>query len=217
MGEFEEGHLHRLLYTLLITFGLILFEMAFIAMTTGNMFIQFSFPLLNNMEFFLRLAGDDPIITLRMIFVDLPLMVIESKHKASGSTVWSLHYYIYAVIVHLVVAYLLAEKVGLHGIRTRLRDIPFGGPALLIFSSIYLLLAGCCTSGPNWLFHTWLLAVVFNPVTSSNETIKLYQSIKDWFALLQLMTGLIGAYLMFRHYHQNNIEPDGLVSCNNHK
>lgn len=173
-------------------------ETAFIALATGYMFIQFRSSLLENLGFFVLLADEDPMATLRIILMDNPVFIIQSKHKPTDSTVWSLHYFSLTILVHLLVAFILSEKVSTKGFWTRLQDLPLSGSILLLCSSIYLLLASCCTDGPHWLLHTWLLAVVFNPITSTNATIQLYQVLKDWFVLLQFVVGGLGGYLLFR-------------------
>lgn len=191
--------MQRILYTLLIFFGLVTIEALFIGISTGYPRIQFKSPLLENIGFFVQLAGDDPLATLRIVLMDNPVFILQSKHGATDSTVWSLHYFSLTVLAHLLVAFILSEKTGRQGIRTRLQAIPVTGAVLLLGASVYLLLAGCCTDGPHWLFHTWLLAVVFNPITSGNATIQLYQVLKDWFLLPQLVMGTLGVYLLYRH------------------
>ena len=177
--------------------GLILAELVFIALSTGHMAIQFKSPLLENIGFFMVLAGEDLTTTLRIVLLDNPLFIIQSKYTSTDSAVWSLHYFSFTLLVHLLVAYVLSEKISRHGILTRIQDVPFSGSVLLIASSIYLLLAACCTDGPHWIFQTWLLAVVFNPITSSNATIQLYQVLRDWFIVPQLAMGGLGAYLLW--------------------
>ncbi len=179
-------------------------EIAFIALSTGHMAIQIKSPLLENLGFFMVLAGEDLTATLRIVLVENPLFIVESKYKATDSTAWSLHYFSVTLLVHLLVAYVASEKVSRQGINTRIQDLPLSGSVLLIASSVYLLLAACCTDGPHWLFHTWLLAVVFNPITSSNATIQLYQVLRDWFILPQLAMGGLGVYLLYRHYRQTH-------------
>lgn len=191
--------MRRLFYTLLIMTGLLLLETVLVALSTGYLFIQFKSPLIENFGFFLALAGEDPLSTIKLLIADKPLFIIHSQHSTAASTRWALHYFSLTVLVHVVLAFLLAGIVARKGAAGRLEHIPVTGIALLILSTLYLRLAACCTGGPNWIVQSWLLAIVFNPVTSSNATIQLYQSIKDWFIVLQVISGGMGAYMLFRY------------------
>ena len=190
--------MQRFIYSVLILAGVVSFEFVFMAVSSGYMQVHFTSPVLGNVHFFVLLLQDAPLLTLKMLLLEQPLLVVEARHPVTAATVWSLHYFSLTVVVHVVVSVILSGRIVRAGGTLRWQDIPFSGSVLLLFSSVYLLLSSCCTGGPNWIFHTWLLSVVFNPITSSNATIQLYQSLKDWFSVLQMMTGILGAYLMFR-------------------
>ncbi|NIQ12062.1 MAG: hypothetical protein GWO23_21545 [Gammaproteobacteria bacterium] len=111
-----------------------------------------------------------------------------------------MHYYTLTLLGHLVLAFVLADMQLQFGPAFKYRFLPLAGTFLLLSSVLYLFLGSCCSGGPNWIIQTWLLSVVFNPITSSNATIKLYQSIKDWFMPIQLIFGGVGAALLYRFY-----------------
>lgn len=186
-------------YTVLILMMLVMFEAVLMAMFSGHLYIQFKSPLIDNAGFFWALLQDDPGSTVRLLLVEKPVFIIQSQHTATDTTLWALHYFSITLLIHGLVAYLLADIFKQDGMETRLRAIPITGTGLLLLSSLYLVLAGCCTGGPNWMVQTWILALVFNPINSSNATIQFYQSIKDWFVVLQVMSGILGGYLILRH------------------
>ena len=106
------------------------------------------------------------------------------------------------LLLHLGLASVLAKMRLRHGPAFKYEALPLTGSALIVISSLYLFLGSCCSGGPNWIVQTWLLAIVFNPVTSTNATIQLYQSIKDIFIVVQLFTGITGAYLLYHYYRK---------------
>jgi len=194
--------LRRTFYTLSILFGIIAFEVVFIALSTTYMQVQFRSPVLGNFRFFMVLLQEAPLTSLKLIIVEQPLFIIEAKHHATAATVWSLHYFSITVLIHVFISQVIANIISRSADAFRWRDIPFTGSVLLLFSSLYLFLGSCCTGGPNWIFHTWLLAVVFNPITSSNATIQLYQMLKDGFVIWQVLTGVLGGYLLYRNFRK---------------
>lgn len=191
--------MQRVVYTILIVTGLIIVEVVFIAMSTGYMLVHVKSSLLENAGFFMVLLQEEPLMTLKLMLIEKPLFIIEARHEATASVVWSLHYFSFTLLVHFIISFFIAGIILRFGEDLRWQDIPFTGSVLLLFASLYLLMTSCCTAGPNWIFHTWLLSVVFNPITSSNATIKVYQFLKDGFVLLQIGTGLVGGYLLWRH------------------
>jgi len=203
--------LRRFVYTGLIFCGLITLETVFIALSTGYLSVQFISPPLQQRDFFLSLARQDLATTLRFVFVDSPLLIIQSQHRATGTIVWSLHYFSLSVLIHLVLAGWLADIRCRRGPDSGYEIRLIIGMGLLIVSTLYLFLGSCCSGGPNWIVQTWLLAIVFNPITSSNATIQLYQSLKDGFVVVQLLSGVVGAYLLFRYMRtasQSKIDED---------
>lgn len=186
----------RIVYTLLIFVGLLALEMAFVALVTGHLFVQFKSPLIEHFAFFLALAKDAPLTTLKLILVEQPFFIIQSQQKATGVTVWALHYFSFTVLLHLLVAFWLSAGLHRQGLSIHFGRITFIGSVLLLLSSLYLRLAGCCTGGPNWIVQTWLLSLVFNPITASTAMIRLYEFLKDGFVVLQLCSALAGGYLL---------------------
>jgi len=172
------------------------------ALSTGYMSVQYKSPVLENAGFFMVLLQEAPLTTLKLIFIEKPLFIVEAKHSTTAATVWSLHYFSFTILVHVIIALIIAGIISRPQSVLRWQDIPFAGSVLLIFSSLYLLLASCCTGGPNWIFHTWLLSVVFNPISSGNATIQLYQTLRGWFVWLQILLGAMGGLLIFRHQRQ---------------
>jgi len=172
------------------------------ALSTGYMSVQYKSSVLDNFGFFMVLVQEAPLTTLKLMFIEKPLFIVEAKHSTTAASVWALHYFGLTILIHIAVAVIIAGIIARAGSALRWRDIPFSGTVLLLFSSLYLLLSSCCTGGPNWIFHTWLLSVVFNPISSSNATIQLYQTLREWFVLLQILLGAMGGLLMFRHQRQ---------------
>ena len=199
--SFGGTDLVRSSYTLLLALLLMALETVFMALSTGYLFIQFRSPVFENLAFFVELARDDLLTTLRFVLVENPWLIIQSQHNpASSNVVWSLHYYSLTLLIHLGLAWVLMELYRRHGPHIKYEARFIGGVLLLTLSSLYLFLGSCCSGGPNWIVQTWLLAIVFNPVTSTNATIKLYQAIKDGFLPIQLLFGGGGATLLYHYY-----------------
>lgn len=198
--------MRRLFYALCILITVIVFEIGFVALSTGSMDLRYKSPVLQDFGYFIALLQQEPLESLNLFFVHKPVFMIESRHALVDTNVWALHYFATTVLVHVLIALLIAH-IGVASASTlRWRDIPFAGSVLLLFSSLYLLLTSCCTGGSHWIFHTWLLSLVFNPITSSTATIQLYQSLKDWFVVLQLLCGVAGMYLIIRHRRRSMAE-----------
>ena len=196
--------MQRAFYTILIFVAFILLETVFVAFSTGYLFVQFKSPLLENMGFYATLAGDDVLMTLRFVLIENPLLIIQSQYRQTETIVWSLHYYPLTLLVHLVLAVVLADMRLRFGPAFKYQALPLAGTALLLSSTLYLFLGSCCSGGPNWIMQTWLLAIVFNPVTSSNATILLYQSLIGGFVILQVISGVLGGYMLFYYYRKKH-------------
>lgn len=189
-----------LAYSLALLVALIMIEAVFVAFASGYLFLQFKSPMLENFAFFASLARDDLFSTLRFILLEKAWLVIQSQHKVSGTLIWSLHYYSYSLLMHGLVAYCLARLMTSREANEIYSARVLAGVSLFLLAGLYLFLGSCCTGGPNWIVQTWMLAVVFNPVTSTNATIKFYQAIKEGFVVFQLLSGVIGLFLLRRYW-----------------
>ena len=165
---------------------------------TGYTPNSFSFLLWDKFRFFLTYFLEEPLETLSFILIDKPLFKIEALHKNTTTVIWGLHYYGVTLFTHIVIAILASRAINKHTFsKSALLSFPIGGVILLIFSSLFLYLSSCCTTGANWIIHTWILTVIFNPYTASENLIELYNYIHDWFIYLQFLITVSGAYLIF--------------------
>lgn len=186
--------MQRTLYFLLMLVGLILCELIFMAAFTGYMPTKIKFLLWENIDFLLVYFRGEPLDTLKFVFIDKPLIVIESRQQAPSTVIWGLHYYSYTVIVHVVIAIVLAQQVRASPpIRAKLRYFQLGGSGLLVFSSLYLYLSSCCTGEASWILHTWFLSLVFNPITATESMIELYELVHNGFIWMQILIAALGA------------------------
>lgn len=160
---------------------------------------QINFLLWDNIDFLFVYFRSEPLDTLKFVFIDKPLFVIESRQENPSIAIWGLHYYSYTFVAHVVVAVVLAQVIKpSQPIRSAPRYVAVIGSSLLILSSLYLYLSSCCTAGANWILHTWLLAIVFNPLTATEFIIEVYGLVNKWFVWLQILFAALGAYLVVR-------------------
>ena len=174
------------------------FETVLISLFTGFTPNKFSFLLWDKFHFFFTYFLEEPVETLSFILIDKPLFKIEALQESPTTVIWGLHYYGVSLFTHIVVAILASRVINKHTfLKSALLSLPFSGIILLIFSSLFLYLSSCCTAGANWIIHTWILAVVFDPYTASETLIDIYNYIQDWFIWFQLLIATSGAYLIF--------------------
>jgi hypothetical protein len=170
---------------------------------TGYMPNQFSFLLWENLDFLLIYFGDEPLETLWFVLIDRPIFVVESRQQEPSVAIWGLHFYSSTFIAHIVVALVLnwlLKPARSFTYTSRLMVI--SGCLLLVISSLHLYLSSCCTAGANWLLHTWMLAIVFDPFTANEFIIELYGVVNPWFLWLQILMVLAGSYLVYRGLKQ---------------
>jgi len=173
-------------------------EVVLISLLAGYPPNNFSFLLWEKFHFFLRYLLQEPVETLSFILIDKPLFKIEALQESPATVIWGLHYYGVTLFTHIVVAILASRALNKHRLsKSALLSFPIKGTTLFIFSSLFLYLSSCCTSGANWIIHTWILAVVFNPYTASATLLEIYNNIQSWFIWLQYLMAASGAYLIF--------------------
>ena len=188
-----------LFWFLLILTGLILCETLLVTLSTGYLPTGISFLLWDRFDFFLNFFRDEPLETLSLIFINKPLFKIVALQENPVTAIWELHYYSITLISHLLVAIVFSSIITRSkSIKSGWQNIPVSGSVLLILSSLFLYLSSCCTSGSNWVFHTWLLSIVFDPVTATDSVIEIYNIINSGFIWLQTMLTLLGIFLIFR-------------------
>ena len=184
-------------YALLLIVFALLFEILLVAGLSGQWPNLATSRAFANSGFFADYLLEAPGTALRLLLIDLPLLEIAAVHADSGTDIWRLHYFNYAVVAHLALALLLMRYW--YGIRrgTWQRQVVIAaGALLLVTSSLYLFHAACCTGGPLWIMHTALIAGVFNPVTATPGRLEIYALLQPWFAWLQAGFALGGLLLL---------------------
>lgn len=198
MNYCYKTYLNHLLWFLAAFTILIGLEVVLVALFTGFSPNNFSFLLWDKFYFFLTYLLEESVETLSFILIDKPLFKIEALQENKTTVIWGLHYYGVTLFTHIVVAILASRAINKHKFsKYTLLSFSISGVILLIFSSLFLYLSSCCTAGANWIIHTWILAVVFNPFTASETLIELYNYIQDWFIYLQYLMAALGGYLIF--------------------
>lgn len=186
---------------LFIFAGLVVTEITIAVLFTGYWPNQLSLMLWDNLDFLLVYFTEEPIDTLIFVFLDKPLLVIDSRLQAASTSVWGLHFYSYTLVFYLAISAVLTRLLLSLPDRSRASNLTvFTGAGLLLLASTYLYLGSCCSGGANWIVHTWLLAIAFNPLTATEFVVELYQAIYKWLFWLQLMVGVFGAYLVFKGF-----------------
>lgn len=188
--------------------SIIFFELLFLAIATKYLPNQMSSWMISAWDFFLTLFQEEPLYTLQLVLIDKPIFVIGHTDVISDIYVWSLHFHSYTIVVHLIIAFLCARMI----VICRENPCPnflatIAGAILVLVASLYLQLASCCTGGPNWIVHTWLLSLLFNPISATVNMIKVYQLGKGLLPILQLLCAGYGGYLIYRHWPGKRIHP----------
>lgn len=173
-------------------------EILFISLFTGFGPSQFSFLLWDKFHFFLGYFLEEPLETLLFISIDQPLFKIKAALDNPPQVIWRLNYYGYTLFTHIVVAIIASRTINKFTLsKSALQHFPVSGSVLLILSSLFLYLSSCCTAGANWIIHTWVLAIVFNPYTARETILEIYNNYSAWFTWLQYFMAFSGAYLIF--------------------
>ena len=189
------NHLLTFVAALTILIGL---EATLVSLFTGYNPNNFSFLLWEKFHFFFRYLLEEPVETLSFIFIDKPIFKVEALQESSATVIWGLHYYGVTLFTHIVVAILASRAINKYTFpKYTLQSFSVSGVILLILSSLFLYLSSCCTAGANWIIHTCILAVVFNPFTASETLIELYNYINNWFIDVQYLMAALGGYLIF--------------------
>ena len=196
----------KLFWLILILAVVTLFEVFLISVSTGYLPTKVSFLLWDRFDYFIVYFRNEPFEALSLYFIDKPLFKIEAMQEAPITAIWGLHYYSYTLLAHLLVG-IVFSCIITRSIFTKLsrRDFPVTGSSLLIFSSLFLYLSSCCSVGGNWIFHTWLLSILFNPVTATDSIIEIYTIISGGFIWLQTVTALFGIYLIAVKLHEISV------------
>ena len=190
--------INYLLWFLIAFTFLIGIEATLASLLTGYSPNNFSFLLWEKFHFFLTYFLEEPVETLNFILIDKPLFKIEALQENQTTIIWGLHYYGVTLFTHIVIAILASRAINKHTFsRPALLSFPISGVILLNFSSLFLYLSSCCTAGANWIIHTWILTIIFNPYIASETLIELYNYIHDWFIYLQILMAASGIYLIF--------------------
>ena len=187
------------LFWFVVTFTLLIgFQVTLTGFLTGYSPNNFSFLLWDQFHFFTRYLIEEPVKTLSFIFIDKPLFKIEALQENQSLVTWGLHYYGITLLVHTLIAFLASRAINTYTFsKSALKSFPVVGAILLYFSSLFLYLSSCCTAGANWIIHTMVLAVFFNPYMASENLIELYKEIHGGFIYIQILMVVSGLYLVF--------------------
>ena len=189
--------LSPVLWFVLAIILLMVVETILMSLFTGYLPTQISFQQWDKFHIILSYFREEPIETLSFIFTHKPLFKIEALLNTPTTTIWGLHFYSYTIFVHVVIAILASRIIVKYKFTTlALKSFPICGSLLLILSSLFLYLSSCCTSGANWIIHSWLLSIVFNPYTATETTIEIYNNIHEWFTWFQFVIATSGLYLI---------------------
>lgn len=206
MNNYYKIFLKSLLWFILTFSILISFEVIFVSIITGYSPTSFSFLLWNKFHFFLTYLLGEPLETLSFLLIDKPLFKIEATLTNPTQVIWGLHYYGFTLLIHSIIAILISKAImGYRKSKINLKHYPLSGLIILILSSLYLYSASCCTAGANWIIQTWLLAILFNPYTSSETMLEIYNNIENWFIWLQLAMFTLGSYLILLKVEIKNL------------
>ena len=198
MNKHYKIFLNHLLWFILTFTLLILVEFILASLFTGYLPNKLSFLLWDKFDFFLIYFREEPVETLLFFLIERPLFEIEALHDDLSTVIWGLHFYSYTLFTHIVAAILASRAITRHTFsKSALLSLPISGILLLIFSSIFLYLSSCCTAGGNWIIHTWLLAIVFNPYMATANLLEIYNNFHGWLIWLQVLIAASGAYLIF--------------------
>ncbi|MDH5445128.1 MAG: hypothetical protein OEY52_06185 [Gammaproteobacteria bacterium] len=188
--------MHVLTKTVFVFFMLLMAEVVAFTMLSGYLHVSFILPWLQSPGLYFNQAGGDIASVIRILIIKQPLLVIESQHLLAGKPIWALHYFSASLLIHGMVAFLLVDILSEEGLDTQLNSIPVTGVVLLLLSSLHMILASCCHEGPNWVVHTWLLSSIFN---ESAFNIAGNVKFDQLLVFLQIVIGITGLYLIFRH------------------
>lgn len=181
-----------------MTVIMFLSEILLVSLSTGYLPAKVSFLIWDRYDFFTSYFSDNSFEALVLYFIDKPLFKIEAIQMDSASAIWGLHYYSYTLLAHLLVAIVYSYIITRSALnKNNWRGLPVLGSAMLILSSLFLYLSSCCSVGGNWIFHSWFLSVIFNPLTASESLLESYTLISEWLIWMQVLMALTGIYLMF--------------------
>lgn len=197
MNKNHNFFLSHVLWFVLVFSLIILVETILISLFTGYLPTQISFQQWDKFHIIFSYFWEEPIETLGFIFVHKPLFKIEALLNIPSTTIWGLHFYSYTIFTHIVIAILASRIIVKYKFTTlALKSFPIIGSILLMLSSLFLYLSSCCTGGANWIIHSWLLSIVFNPYNATETTIEIYNNIHEWFVWFQFVMAASGLYLI---------------------
>lgn len=197
MNNYHKFFLSHIFWFVLAFTLLIVVETILISLFTGYLPTKLSFLPWDKLHIILNYFWEEPIETLGFIFIHTPLFKIEALLNTPTTTVWGLHFCGYTIFTHVVIAILVSRIIVKYKFTTlALKSFPISGSILLIISSLFLYLSSCCTGGANWIIHSWLLSIVFNPYNATETTIEIYNNIHEWFIWFQFVMAASGLYLI---------------------
>lgn len=197
MNNYNKFFLSHIFWFVLAMTLLIVAETILISLFTGYLPTKLSFLPWDKFHIILNYFREEPIETLSFIFTQKPLFKIEAILNSPTTTVWGLHFFSYTIFTHIVIAILASRRIVKYKFTTlALKFFPISGSILLILSSLFLYLSSCCTGGANWIIHSWLLSIVFNPYNATETTIEVYNNIHEWFIWFQFVMAASGFYLI---------------------
>ena len=199
MIKYQKDFLSHISWFMLAFSLLIAIETILISLFTGYLPTKLLYLKWDQFSFILNYFWDEPFDTLSFIFTHKPFLKIEAilSTASTTTTVWGLHFYSYTIFTHVAIALLASRILVKHKFTTlALKSFPISGSILLILSSLYLYLSSCCTSSSNWIIHSWILSIAFNPYNATETTIKIYNNIHEWFIWFQFLMAASGLYLI---------------------
>ncbi|VAW80322.1 hypothetical protein MNBD_GAMMA15-1379 [hydrothermal vent metagenome] len=152
-----------------------------------------------NLSFLQILWQSNPWETIKLVFVDKPLVVIEHIDHATGTQVWAMFYYAGTLLMYLLVAALASlHWKNLKNSTAKQLVLFTAGAAAVLISFTYLQRAACCTSGHGWVLETWLLGKAYTPSLGSVNWIEIYQHLHPRLPVLQLGMLVSGMVILIR-------------------
>jgi hypothetical protein len=204
IGNAETGCMQNPFFRTLLICGigfpvlLVVINLLF-ALFLGGLPNRVQFQAISDLAFLQILWQDNPWETIKLVWVDMPLGVVERLHDASGIQLWGMFYYAGTILVYLLVS----AFTGFHWNRLmtgsgRQQLLYVTGVILVVIGVTYLRRAECCTSNPAWALETWLLAKASMPNPGVVNWIDLYQRVQPWLVAIQTGVLMIGLVMLYR-------------------
>ena len=164
---------------------------------------DFKIPIIENFTFYTQLMQINPLITLRQVLIDNPVIISQRLDVDGKQQIWAAYIMPINILINigLSVLYVKTYKLNFNSCKWAVICL---ASLLLTLSLFYMKIQACCSSRASWLGELAVLYQINNPFSDTAFWQNIYIELSNGFIILQSIL-LVSAFVLFYLIYTNKL------------